>query len=394
MTAVSTLGEHQAGGEPRRAGTVLRVGIVGAGQLARMTHRAAIDLGVEVVVLATSADEPAVTAGATCRLGSPDVLEDLAGLAAACDVVTFDHERIPTEHLEALERRGVAVRPSAAAALAAQDKLHARRLLGEELGLPVPAFAAVADAAEVARFALRHGWPVVLKARRGGYDGRGVAIVRTPGEAEAVLGTGGEWLAEACVPLDLELAAMVARRPSGEMVAYPVVETVQADGMCRELRAPAALPAALAAEAQQLARTIAERLGATGILAVELFVSGGRLLVNELALRPHNSGHWTIEGAASSQFENHLRGVLDLPLGETALRAPAIATVNVVGPPDGGDPRARLAGALAVPGAQVHLYGKAARPGRKLGHVTALAADPAHALDVARRAAGALGGTS
>ncbi|MCU0314234.1 MAG: 5-(carboxyamino)imidazole ribonucleotide synthase [Solirubrobacteraceae bacterium] len=391
MSTPGTLTTPGSAGEPRRAGTVLRVGIVGAGQLARMTHRAAIDLGIEVVVLATSADEPAVAAGATCRLGSPEVLEDLAALAAACDVVTFDHERIPTEHLEALERRGIAVRPAAQAALAAQDKLHARRLLGDELGLPVPAFAPVEDAAAVARFALRHGWPVVLKARRGGYDGRGVAMVHTPGEAEAVLATGGEWLAEACVPLDLEVAAMVARSPSGELVSYPVVETVQAAGMCRELRAPAAIPPALAEEAQALARLIAERLGATGILAVELFVSDGRLLVNELALRPHNSGHWTIEGAATSQFENHLRGVLDLPLGETTLRAPAVATVNVVGPRDGGDPRARLAAALAVPGAQVHLYGKAARPGRKLGHVTALAGTAGAAREIAQRAAGALG---
>jgi 5-(carboxyamino)imidazole ribonucleotide synthase len=394
VTEPSPLHPSRPGADPRRAGGVLRVGMVGAGQLARMTHGAAIELGVELVVLATSEDEPAVTAGAACRLGSPDVLEDLAGLAADCDVVTFDHEQVPNEHLRELERRGVAVRPSAQAALAAQDKLHARRLLGEEYGLPVPGFAEVADGADVARFALRHGWPVVLKAVRGGYDGRGVVMVATPGEAEAVLATGGAWLAEECVPLDLEVAAMVARRPSGEIAAYPVVETVQADGMCRELRVPAPLPDDLAAEAQALARTIAERLGATGILAVELFVSGGRLLVNELALRPHNSGHWTIEGAATSQFENHLRAVLDLPLGETTRRAPAVATINVVGPDDGGDPRTRLPQALAVPGAHLHLYGKAARPGRKLGHVTALAGDLAAAHGTAQAAAEALGGAS
>jgi 5-(carboxyamino)imidazole ribonucleotide synthase len=391
MSDVTVLPAGRTGTTPGRTPGRLRLGIVGAGQLARMTHRAAIDLGIEVTVLATSEDEPAVAAGAAFRLGSPQVLADLNGLAEDCDVLTFDHEQVPTEHVRELERRGHAVRPGAEAALAAQDKLHARRLLGETYGLPVPAFAPVDDAARVARFALRHGWPVVLKARRGGYDGRGVAMVRTPGEAEAVLATGGEWIAEACVPLDLEVAAMVARRASGDVVAYPVVETVQADGMCRELRVPAPILAGLTAEAQAIARTVAERLEATGILAVELFVSGGRLLVNELALRPHNSGHWTIEGAVTSQFENHLRAVLDLPLGATGLVAPAVTTVNVVGSPGGVDPRTRLPAALAVPGAHLHLYGKDPRPGRKLGHVTALAGEAAAAREAARNAAAALG---
>ncbi len=367
--------------------TARTVGIIGAGQLARMTHRAAIDLGVEVLVLAAGDDDAAVRGGARHLMGSHADLADLRALAARCDVVTFDHEHVSPEHIRALEADGVAVRPGSRATLAAQDKLHARRLLGEELGLPVPPFAPVSAAADVERFAAEHGWPVVLKARSGGYDGRGVQIVHAPDAAAAVLGSGGGWLAEAYVALDLEVAVLVARRPSGEAVVYPLCETVQEDGMCRELRVPAPLAQAQAAEAEALGLRIAEAIDAVGILAVELFVSGGRLLVNELALRPHNSGHWTIEGAGTSQFENHLRAILDLPLGDPATPVPAVAMVNVVGPPSGGDPADRLAAGLGVRGAHVHLYGKEARPGRKLGHVTALAPTLEGALQIARAAA-------
>lgn len=367
-----------------------RVGIVGAGQLARMTHRAAIDLGIEVLVLAGGLGDAAVRGGAAHLVGSAGSLGDLRALAARCDVVTFDHEGVPPEHLRALEADGVAVRPASRAALAAQDKLHARRLLGDELGLPVPAFAAVAEPADVERLAGDHGWPIVLKARTGGYDGRGVRIVAGREEAAEVLRSGGAWIAEAFVPLDLEVAVLVARRPGGEAVAYPLCETVQEEGMCRELLVPGRLPPGLEARATALALRVADAIDAVGILAVELFVAGDRLLVNELALRPHNSGHWTIEGAGTSQFENHLRAVLDLPLGDPAAVAPGVAMVNVVGPRSGADPAARLAPALAVRGAHVHLYGKEARPGRKLGHVTALGATVDAALATARAAAGEL----
>jgi 5-(carboxyamino)imidazole ribonucleotide synthase len=258
-------------------------------------------------------------------------------------------------------------------------------------GLPVPDFAPVADAAAVERFAARHGWPVVLKARCGGYDGRGVAFARDPAEAAAVLERGGEWLAERHVAIELELAALLARRPAGETVLWPVVHTIQRDGMCRELHVPAPVEPALAGQAEELARAVADAVGATGVLAVELFVAGGGLLVNELALRPHNSGHFSIEGAETSQFENHLRAVLDWPLGVTTPRAPHVATVNVVGG-EAGDPLERLPAALAVPGAHVHLYGKAPRPERKLGHVTALADTAEAARATARRAAALLTG--
>ena len=364
-----------------------RVGMVGGGQLARMTHRAAIDLGVELIVLDEDPAAPAVAAGASHRAGAPSDLEALRGLAEAADVVTFDHEQVPGGHLEALVRDGRAVHPSPEAKALAQDKLLARRTL-ERLGLPVPAFAEVQSAAEVEAFAERAGWPVVLKARTGGYDGRGVLVVHgAAGAATALAGWGGRAVAEAHVPIACELGVLVARRPSGGAVAYPPVQTVQRDGMCRWMLLPAPVPGDLSARAEALALDLAARIGATGLMAVELFVTtDGELVVNELALRPHNAGHWTIEGSVTSQFEQHLRAVLDWPLGSTASTAPAVATVNVVGRGT-ADPADGLPSALAVSGAHVHLYGKAPRDGRKLGHVTALGPDPGAALELAREAA-------
>jgi 5-(carboxyamino)imidazole ribonucleotide synthase len=223
----------------------------------------------------------------------------------------------------------------------------------------------------VASFAAAHGWPVMVKAARGGYDGKGVWPVREQAEAEAVISTiGGRIVVEELVPLEAELAVLVARRPSGESAAWPAVETAQIGGVCREVLVPGRLPRAVVAEAADLGHRVAGLVGATGVLAVELFWTGGRLLVNEVATRPHNSGHWTIEGSVTSQFENHLRGVLDLPLGTTALAHPCVASVNVFGGDAGEDPAAVLGRGLEVEGAHVHLYGKGPRPGRKLGHVT------------------------
>jgi 5-(carboxyamino)imidazole ribonucleotide synthase len=371
---------------------VKRVGMVGGGQLARMTHQAAIGIGVELHVLAESEDAPAVVAGARLCPGDPGDLDALRRLAESSDVVTFDHEGVPTEHLEALVRAGHALHPAPDAKALAQDKLRARRTLAEA-GFPGPPFAEVTSTEEAERFAQEHGWPVVLKAQRGGYDGRGVHVAGDASEAARALDAcGGAAVAEAHVDIAVEVAALVARRPSGEAVAYPVVLTVQQDGMCRELLSPARVDADVAAKAQALALEIAARIGATGLLAVELFLTrDGDLLVNELALRPHNSGHWTIEGATTSQFEQHLRAVLDWPLGATTPTAPAVATVNFVGR-GAADPADRLPEALAVPGAHVHLYGKAPRDGRKLGHVTALGDDADAALAVAREAAARLEG--
>lgn len=363
-----------------------RVGMVGGGQLARMTHRAAIDLGVHLEVLAARPDDPAVLAGAPHRIGDHGDLDALLALAGEVDVVTLDHELVPNPHLTELERRGHRVRPAAAAVHLAQDKLHARGELSRR-GFPVPAFRGVASGDDVGTFADGHGWPVVVKARSGGYDGRGVWMVHDRPGADEVLAHGGAYLVEARVPIATELAVVTARRPGGERVTYPVVETIQKDGICNELVMPARIPPALADAARELGGQVVQAVDAVGIVAVELFVTDdGELVVNELALRPHNSGHATIEACATSQFANHLRAVLDWPLGDPAMLAPAAAMVNVLGPGDGSDVAGRLPGALAVAGARVHLYRKAARPGRKIGHVTVLADTPDQALATARTA--------
>jgi 5-(carboxyamino)imidazole ribonucleotide synthase len=244
----------------------------------------------------------------------------------------------------------------------------------------------------VDRFASAHGWPVVLKAARGGYDGRGVWPVRDRAEVEAALGQfAGTLVVEEMVPFEAELAVMVARRPSGEMVAWPAVETAQVGGVCREVLVPGRLAPEIVEQASALGLRVAEIAGAVGVLAVELFWSKGRLLVNEIAARPHNSGHWTIEGAVTSQFENHLRAVLDLPLGSAERQHPQVASVNIFGGPDGVDPLSLLPRGLAIPGAHIHLYGKGARPGRKLGHVTVCGHDADAVRARAWKAAIALG---
>jgi 5-(carboxyamino)imidazole ribonucleotide synthase len=367
--------------------------MVGAGQLARMAQQAAIGLEVELKVLAESRDDPAVLAGATFVPGSPDSLEDLRSLAEISDVVTFDHEGVDPEALRQLEGEGFLLAPGSAAKLHAQDKLHARESLSK-LGLPVPPFAAVESPEGFERFASEHGWPVVAKAPRGGYDGRGVWIVEDADEAAEVLGTAtGPLLLEPLLEIQREIAVIVARSTSGETASYPVVETVQEDAMCREIVAPAPVPEEVAAEAGRIAVRIAEEIGSTGVMALELFVTPDGLIINELALRPHNSGHYSIEGCVTSQFEQHLRAVLGLPLGSTELVSPSVVTVNVVGT-EAGDPAGRIAGALAVPGAHVHLYGKASRPGRKLGHVTVCGERSGPTREAARSAARALEGST
>ena len=357
--------------------------MIGGGQLARMTHAAAIDLGVEFHVLATAPTDPAVLAGASFRIGEPDDLTALTAFAGEVDVVTLDHELVDESHLEVLAAAGHPVRPHAAALLHAKDKLHARTQLGA-LGLPVPAFAAVDDIEQVVAFAAEHHWPVVMKARRGGYDGRGVEVVHARDKAAEVLSRDGDWLVEAHVDIDIEVAVLLARRPGGQHVAYPLIETVQRDGICVELIQPARVDDDVAAAAVALGTRVAEAVDGVGIIAVELFIGAdGMLTINELALRPHNSGHATIEASTTSQFHNHLRAVLDWPLGDTSMRTPVAALVNLLGP-DGPDRiAARLPTALGIADAQIHLYGKASRPGRKLGHITVLGDN----IEVARQRA-------
>lgn len=374
----------------------MSVGMVGAGQLARMTHSAAIDLAIDLVVLARSEDDPAVRSGARYIIGEPDDPQALARLAAEVDVVTFDHELVPNDMAAALAEAGHQVRPGPRALHAAQDKLVGRNAFARA-GLPVPDFVGIDrdPEAEVARFGDEHGWPVVIKSRTGGYDGRGVAVVSGPDEVAAALASlpSSLLLAECYVPWVQEVAVVGARSPSGDWVVYPPVATSQVDGICHELVMPAALAPPVAGRVQQLARTIAEALDATGVTAVEFFVTADdAVVVNEIALRPHNSGHATIEAAATSQFHNHLRAVLDWPLGDTTLRAPAAATVNVLGAADGSDPARLLPRALTVAGTSIHLYGKGAAPGRKLGHVTSLGSDPEETLARARRATALLTG--
>jgi 5-(carboxyamino)imidazole ribonucleotide synthase len=310
-----------------------RVGIVGGGQLARMTHLAALPLGITVTVLESDPVSAAGLAGARVLPGRGSSLGDLAALAQLCDVVTLDREGVPIAHLRALEAAGVVVAPGADVAELAADEVLARRRLAE------------------------HGYPV----------------------------------ASANATVDVELSVLVARSRTGEVACYDPVATVRRDGRCAELVAPAPVAAAVADEARRLASSIAERLGLVGIMAVELFLVSGDLVVNELAARPHDSGHHTIEAAETSQFEQHLRAVLGWPLGPTGLRRPAAVTCSVLGAADGGDPRRHLARALAEPGAHVHLYDERARPGRTLGHVTVLADTVAEAAPAARRAAATLG---
>ncbi|MDX3074795.1 5-(carboxyamino)imidazole ribonucleotide synthase [Streptomyces sp. NPDC088354] len=371
------------------------VGMIGGGQLARMTHEAGIPLGIRFKLLSdTPVDSAALVAGEVV-VGDYRDLETLRAFAAGCDVITFDHEHVPTEHLRVLEADGIAVRPGPEALVHAQDKGVMRARL-DAIGVPCPRHRIVADPADVTRFAEEgSGYPVVLKTVRGGYDGKGVWVVRDEAGAAEPFRAGVQVLAEEKVDFARELAANVVRSPHGQAVAYPVVESIQVDGVCDTVIAPAPdLPEPLSAQAQQLALTIAKELGVVGHLAVELFETrDGRILVNELAMRPHNSGHWTQDGAVTSQFANHLRAVLDLPLGDPRPRQPWTVMANVLG----GDYPDMYQGYLHCmardPQLKIHMYGKDVKPGRKVGHVNTYGADLADVRERARHAADYLRGT-
>lgn len=406
--------------------------VIGGGQLARMMQEEASALGVHLRALVEAPDGSAAQvmpdapvgraddAGAVHDLLQPKQGEQLQDLADAA-VLTFEHEHQDHALLQQLAAQGVSVQPSAQALLYARDKLEMRRAM-TRLELPQPAWSPVSQPAEVLEFALQHGWPVVLKTPQGGYDGHGVLLVNDAAELEngeaakwfkaladgAGVGGGGSLggaqvsclLVEQAVNFTRELAALVARNPSGQVEAWPVVETVQVEGMCDTVLAPApGLKPATAALAQQVAKRVASELEVTGVLAVEMFVvegdGGDQLYINELAMRPHNSGHWSQDGALTSQFEQHLRAVLDWPLGSAQLVAPTVM-VNVIGwrqETDAllPDPSSRLAQALQLaPQAKIHLYGKQARRGRKLGHVNLSLAegqDPAQAVEIGRQVA-------
>jgi 5-(carboxyamino)imidazole ribonucleotide synthase len=375
--------------------------MIGGGQLARMTHEAGIPLGIRFRLLSdTPLDSAALVAGDVV-VGDYRDLATLRAFAAGCDVITFDHEHVPTEHLRALEADGIAVRPGPEALVHAQDKGVMRARLSA-IGVPCPRHRIVADPADVARFAAEApegapGFPLVLKTTRGGYDGKGVWVIRSaddPAIAEPFR-AGVPVLAEEKVPFVRELAANVVRSPHGQAVAYPVVESIQVGGVCDTVIAPApGLSEELSARAQRLALTVAAELGVVGHLAVELFeTADGEVLVNELAMRPHNSGHWTQDGAVTSQFANHLRAVLDLPLGDPRPRQPWTVMANVLG----GDYPDMYHGYLHCmardPRLKIHMYGKDVKPGRKVGHVTTYGDDLADVRDRARHAADYLRGT-
>jgi 5-(carboxyamino)imidazole ribonucleotide synthase len=369
--------------------------MVGGGQLARMSHQAAIPLGQTLRVLAVHPDDPAAQVSPDVVIGSHTDIDALRRAAAGAAALTFDHEHVPTELLHTLVAEGVTVLPGPEALVFAQDKLAMRRRLSE-MGAPVPRFAAVTALADVDAFAQEVGEAIVIKTIRGGYDGRGVVLADDLAAArEAVAGylaDGVGVLAEERVPMRRELAVLVARSPHGQGAAWPVVETVQRQGICVTVLAPApGLPDQLGAQAEQLGLRIADELGVVGVLAVELFEhSDGHLVINELAMRPHNSGHWTMNGSVTSQFEQHLRAVLDYPLGDTRAVAPVTVMANVLGaaqpPAMGMDERLHhLFG--RIPDAHVHLYGKQERPGRKIGHVNVVGEDVAVVRERAEQAA-------
>ena len=392
---------------PRRTpGGFPVVGVIGGGQLARMMQGPAVELGVQLSVLAEAPDASAALVVPSAPVGSHTDLETVCAFARQCDVVTFDHEHVPADVLAALEADGVALHPSPAALVFAQDKLAMRERLGA-IGVPCPRWARARSGADVDTFAATVGWPVVAKTPRGGYDGKGVRVVQAATDL-------ADWLAEVGRPGPLadgvlleervafsrELAVLVARSPSGQAAAWPVVETVQTDGICTEVLAPApGVDPALAAEATATGLRLAGELGVTGVLALEMFEvpatdegSAPAYLVNELAMRPHNSGHWSMDGAVTGQFEQHLRAVLDLPLGDPSTRAPWTVMANVLGGEHDELYSAYRHVMARDPGLKVHLYGKAVRPGRKIGHVNVSARSLTDARTRATHAADYLAG--
>ncbi|WP_267279146.1 5-(carboxyamino)imidazole ribonucleotide synthase [Arthrobacter sp. CDRTa11] len=357
-----------------------------------MMAPAATALGFELRVLVEAEDVSAVSAVSTSPVGDYKDLQTLLEFAEGLDVMTFDHEHVPTGHLRALQEAGVNVQPGPDALVNAQDKLVMRAAI-DRLELPNPQWTAVDDVPSLVVFGEQIGWPVVLKMPRGGYDGKGVRIVASAEDAALTV----EWfdamsplLAEAKVEFSRELSALVARTPDGEARAWPVAHTIQVDGVCDEVIAPALdIPLDVAAAAEDAALRIASELGVTGVMAVELFETpgvGAGFLINELAMRPHNTGHWTQDGSVTSQFEQHLRAVLNLPLGSTDVLGPVVVMKNFLGG-DNQDLFSAYPVALASePAAKVHCYGKSVRPGRKIGHVNLLGDSTADVDSLRQRA--------
>lgn len=339
--------------------------------MARMMIPEAIALGLEVKVFA---EQEGMSASiATANVGDYTEAEELGWFADGVDVITFDHEHVPVSALEQLERVGVSVQPPSTALVFAQNKLLMRKRLAEA-GLPMPNWAELKTADELAEFISENNGKVIVKTPIGGYDGKGVRVVSDPSQVEdwfeKLSSLGGSLLAEQLVDFDSEIAVLSARRPSGEWRAWPAVETVQKNGVCSQVLAPA--PKVDQQKALDIARSIAEELGVTGVMAVEMFQTAeGELLINELAMRPHNSGHFTIDASVTSQFEQHLRAVLDLPLGNTDMTSEFAVMVNLLGVESNTDFVENFEATMhRFPEAKIHTYGKQPRVGRKMGHIT------------------------
>ena len=350
------------------------IGIIGAGQLARMMIEAASPLNINIRLLAASPEDSAALISKNVHLGSPNNERDVRNFAEHCDVVTFDHELVNLDIIRILEKGGKLVNPSSETLNYAQDKLYQRTLFTKD-GLPVPAFNEVTTLEDISNFGESFGWPLVLKAQTDGYDGRGVWIINSFSEAKQFFSTANEksikLMAEQFIPIEKELAGLIARKANGEFVLYPIVETIQSKGICVQVIAPADINENIRAEAESLTKLVAEKVAVVGIMALELFLSDNKLLINEIATRPHNSGHFSIEGTSTSQFENHLRAVIDWPLGPTELIHPFAVMSNIIAKGK-ANPKDTIGFSLSNVSShtKLHMYDKNPRSGRKIGHVT------------------------
>jgi len=381
---------------PRPQHYPVRLGIIGGGQLARMTAIAALPLGVDVVVLEKNAPSPAARLSPDSMVGDWSDAGTLIKFAERCDVVTLENEFVDAAALAVLEQAWHKVFPGAGCLALTQDKLKQKQAL-QNAGLAVPKFRAVASLAEIIAAAGDFGWPLVLKTRRNGYDGKGNFTLNSetdiPAGWQALGGGRNDLMVEAFFPFVKELAVIVTRGRDGTTAVYPVVETIQRNHICHLVKAPAPVADDLARNAAALARKAVESVGGVGSFGVEMFLSAtGEIVINELAPRVHNSGHYTIEACDCSQFENHVRAVLGWPLGNPRMVAPAAVMVNLLGREKAsGQPRG-LEKALRLSGVRVHVYGKmASGPGRKMGHVTVLGNSVENAQVIAERAAQEIG---
>ncbi len=377
---------------PAKKNFPMRLGIIGGGQLARMTAIAALPLGVEVVVLEKNPNSPAARLSPDCVVGDWADRDTLVNFAARCEVITLENEFVDAAALKVLEQAGHKVFPSAKCIAVTQDKFTQKTAL-QNFGIAAPKFCAVNSQAEIIAAGKNFGWPVVLKTRRNGYDGKGNFTLKSEATVPAgwlALGGGkNELMVEAWFPFVKELAVIVTRGQDGATAVYPVVETIQRHHVCHVVKAPAQIADKLAKRSAALAKRAVEAVDGVGSFGVEMFLSAtGELAINELAPRVHNSGHYTIEACDGSQFENHVRAVLGWPLGNPQMVTPAAVMVNLLGTEKtSGQPRG-LDAALQMNGARVHLYGKLmSGSGRKMGHITVLENSVEAAQTIAERAA-------